>query len=400
MALRLYSSDTAKFLDSLDTAHMRRGRGGRSSFSGVTATVFGATGFLGKFVANRLGARGTQMIFPYRSEPWYFRDLKTCGALGQVLFSEFHLRNEESIARAVKHSDVVISLINRDFDTRNFNMYESNAEGPARLARISKTMGVKKFIHVSAMNCERSYEGYCVKGGSQYLKTKYQGELMVRDEFPEAIIIRPADMYGFADVSCKFIQQYLLHWNRMSVSTFGGTYRVPHGGYGIFKQPIYAGDVAQAITNAALDDAAVPGLTYQAVGPRRYEYRDIVDWLLRATRMAGSPDMPEVRVGDLKYQPLLLAQAWVNELTSNFQNFPKGYLTFDKIERETVSDEVDPALPLIDDLGIPQLEYLEHRGLHNAEISQRYATVNPMPDEFPEVYPAKFTEPHRPSYVA
>lgn len=378
---------------------MARGRGGRSSFSGVTATVFGATGFLGKFVVNRFGAVGTQLVLPYRTEPWLFKELRTAGALGQLLFTEFHLNDEESIARAVQHSDVVVNMIGRDHETRNFTFRQANAEGAGRIARISKKMGVKKFVHVSAMNCDKTYEGYCVLGGSKYLKTKFEGEQLVREEFPEAIIIRPADMYGHADKSDRFLW-YLLNWNRMSQANFPEEpYRVPMGGRGIYKQPIYAGDVAQAIVNASLRSVALPGMTYQAVGPRRYEYRDIIDWILRATRRRGAYDMPNTEIRDLKYFPILLVQAYINELLQDFQFKPKGNMILDKIERETVSDVVDPALPLIDDLGVENLELLEHKGRSCVEIDQKHAILTPYPGEWPEVYPAKFTTPDRPSFM-
>lgn len=43
-------------------SQLKRGTGGRSSFNGVVATVFGATGLVGGYLINRLGKIGTQVI--------------------------------------------------------------------------------------------------------------------------------------------------------------------------------------------------------------------------------------------------------------------------------------------------------------------------------------------------
>jgi hypothetical protein len=63
-----------------------RGTGGRSSFSGNVVTVFGANGMIGRILANRLGKEGSQLIVPYRGDPWDVRSIKLVGDLGQVLF--------------------------------------------------------------------------------------------------------------------------------------------------------------------------------------------------------------------------------------------------------------------------------------------------------------------------
>ena len=64
----------------------KRGTGGRSSFSGIVATVFGATGFIGRYVVNRLGRMGSQVIVPYRGDEHDYRHLRLTGDLGQVVF--------------------------------------------------------------------------------------------------------------------------------------------------------------------------------------------------------------------------------------------------------------------------------------------------------------------------
>jgi hypothetical protein len=70
---------------------MKRGRGGRSSFSGDVVTVFGANGFIGRGIANRLGKNGSQTIFPYRGEHYKMLRLKVTGDLGQASFKIFRL---------------------------------------------------------------------------------------------------------------------------------------------------------------------------------------------------------------------------------------------------------------------------------------------------------------------
>lgn len=112
-------------------------------------------------------------------------------------------------------------------------------------------------IHLSALNAEPNPEGHILKGGSNFLRSKYHGELAVRDEFPEATIIRPADIYGSED---RFLRYYAHVWRRQFRSM-----PLWYKGERTVKQPVYVTDVAQAIVNCAKDPDTA-GKVYQAVG--------------------------------------------------------------------------------------------------------------------------------------
>ncbi|XP_064092464.1 NADH dehydrogenase [ubiquinone] 1 alpha subcomplex subunit 9, mitochondrial-like [Macrobrachium nipponense] len=331
-----HSSDV-RFLTRPDVSALKRGRGGRSSFSGIVCTIFGASGFMGRYICNRLGKTGTQMVIPYRGDHYDVMPLKLAGDLGQVLFIPYHLCDEDAIRKAVKHSSVVINLVGRDWETMNFKFPQVHIEGAARLARISKEMGVERFIHVSALNSNIEHEGYILKGGSQYLKTKGLGEQAVRDAFPEAIVFRPSDVYGQED---RFLRYYVGLWRRQ-----GKFVPLPKGGKDVWKQPVYVGDMAQGIANAVKDPLAV-GKTYEAVGPRRYELIELIDWFNRVMRKT-----PEQGYAcyDMKWDPLIKIKA---QLTEYLPSWPANYLTRDKIERVRSSSDTVTGLPTLEDLGV------------------------------------------------
>ena len=124
-------------------------------------------------------------------------NLKLCGDLGQVLLHPFHLRDETSIRKAVKYSNVVINLIGREFETKNFPFKDVHVDGARRIARIAREMGVKRLIHFSALNACRKPKPCILPLGSKLLKSKWEGEMAVREEFPTAVIFRLANLTTF-----------------------------------------------------------------------------------------------------------------------------------------------------------------------------------------------------------
>jgi len=113
------------------------------------------------------------------------------------------------------------------------------------------------------------------------------------------------------------------------------------------KQPVCVSDVAQAIVNCAKDPDTA-GKIYQAVGPKRYQLSELVDWFHRLMRK--DEKWWGYRRYDMRFDPTFLLKARITEFIC--PGAPVGELHPQRIERECVTDKVERGVPTLEDLGV------------------------------------------------
>jgi len=229
-----------------------RVQGGRSSLGGHVATVFGATGFLGRYIVNRLGQQGCTVVIPFRDDMGK-RHLKIMGDLGRIVFIEYDLRNTQSIEEAVRHSDIVFNLVGRNYPTKNFSYRDVHVEGTERIAEAVAKYDCDRFIHVSSYNADPN-------SPSEFFRSKAQSEQVARQLFPETTIVRPAPMFGFED--------RLLHKLAGATNLFTTNHMKER------FWPVHAIDVGAALEKIGFDDTTA-GETFELYGPTNYSMAEI-----------------------------------------------------------------------------------------------------------------------------
>ena len=224
---------------------------------GQLITVIGGGGFLGRYVVQRLLARGARVRVGER-EPRKAVFLKPLGGLGQTQFVVADVRDPASVARAVAGSDAVINLAGA-FD----DMQAVQADGAGHVAAAAKSAGARTLVHISAIGADSD-------GASAYARSKGDGEAAVRRAFPHAAILRPSIIFGRED---HFINRFAAIIRLAPV--------VPVIAAGTKFQPAYVGDVAEAVVAALGDDAA--GKLFELGGPQVLTMAELQRWIAEAT---------------------------------------------------------------------------------------------------------------------
>jgi uncharacterized protein YbjT (DUF2867 family) len=272
-------------------------------------TVFGGSGFLGRHVVRALAKKYFRIRVAVR-RPDLAGHLQPLGRVGQIHAVQANLRDPSSVAAAVRGASIVINLVGILFERGKQRFEAVQAMGAETVGRAAAAQGAR-MIHVSAIGADEH-------SASHYARSKAEGEKLVRAATPEATIFRPSVLFGPDD---DFFNKFA------SFARFLPALPLVGGGHTRF-QPVFAGDVAAAITKAAVGEAK-PGATYELGGPEVFTFKQLMEYVLATTE---------------RDRLLLPLPFWAARMQASFlQLLPKPPLTPDQVELLRANNVVSEA---------------------------------------------------------
>ena len=224
-------------------------------------TVFGGSGFLGRHVVRALAQRQYRIRVAVR-RPELCGHLRPMGRVGQIHAVQANLRYPDSVAAAVRDADIVVNLVGILFERGRQRFDAVQAEGAEVVAQAAKTVGAR-LVHVSAIGADAD-------SPSRYAQSKAEGERLVAAALPESTIMRPSIVFGPED---DFFNRFA------ALARLAPALPLPRGGHTRF-QPVFAGDVGEAIAKA-VDGDAKPGAIYELGGPDVRTFKELMEFILQ-----------------------------------------------------------------------------------------------------------------------
>ena len=237
-------------------------------------TVFGGTGFVGSQVVQALARQGWRIRVACRRPDRAYK-LQTAGTVGQIKAVLCDAGDAAQVAEAIHGANAVINLVGILYETPG-RTFETMHVGVSRtIAEACAAAGVDRLVQMSAL-------GVSPESDSDYARTKAAAEMAVREVKPDAVIVRPSVVFGAGD---DFLNKFAKMAQMAPVLPLIG------GGQTKF-QPVYVGDVAEALARAA-GRAEAAGQTYELGGPAVMTFEDVLRLVARETyRTPGFVPLP------------------------------------------------------------------------------------------------------------
>lgn len=225
-------------------------------------TIFGGSGFVGRYIALRMAKEGWRVRVAVRT-PEQAGFVRPYGVVGQVEPVFCNIRDDDSVASVTQGADAVVNCVGVLAENGKNTFEAVQADGAERVARIASGMGIDTMVHISAI-------GASVDADSDYAKSKAAGEAGVLAHMPNALILRPSIVFGAED---GFFNRFA------SMSRFGPV--LPVIGADTKFQPVYVDDVAAVAERGVKGE--ITGI-YELGGPDVQTFRELMQDMLKIVR--------------------------------------------------------------------------------------------------------------------
>jgi uncharacterized protein YbjT (DUF2867 family) len=233
--------------------------------AGKIVTVFGGTGFLGRRVVRDLHGQNVSVRIASRHPRR--ASMASTGTAPKSIFADIH--DEHSVALAVAGAFGVVNSVSLYVERGAETFHAVHVAAAERVARLAQRAGVERLIHISGIGANAS-------SNSLYIRKRGEGDRAVQAAFANAIVMRPAVMFGEHDA---FLNTLVKMLRRLPIYPMFG-----RGGTRL--QPVYVDDVAAAI-GRCLHPANIQPATYELCGPCVYTYEELLK--LIAQRLGKKP---------------------------------------------------------------------------------------------------------------
>ena len=313
-------------------------------------TIFGGSGFVGRYVAQRMAKQGWRVRVAVRrpNEALFVRQY---GAVGQVEPVLCNIRDDASVIKVIIGANAVVNCVGILSEVGKNTFKDVQALGSERVAKISSENGVANFVQISAIGAN---EG----SSSNYARTKALGEASVLKYFPDATILRPSIIFGPED---QFFNRFA---QMATLSPF-----LPLVGAHTQFQPVYVGDVAFAVEKA-LSDRSVSGI-YELGGPNIETFSELMKRMLGVIQRRRLMLKVPFFVAGIMGKSLDLLKA------ITFGLFPNNILTQDQVKNLQSDNTVSSDANDLSDLEIlpTAMETVLPEYLWRYRVSGQYASI-------------------------
>lgn len=285
----------------------------------MVVTVFGGSGFIGRYVVRALARAGHRIRVGVR-RPNLANYLLPMGHVGQIQIVRTDVTDPDAVGRALKGADGAVNLVGILYESGRRTFQALHAEAAATISAAAREHSIGALVHVSAI-------GASSDSPALYARIKAEGENRVREAFPAAAILRPSIVFGPED---QFFNRFA------ALARLSPALPLIGGGRTRF-QPVYVCDVASAIVRCLID-SATSAITYELGGPRIYTFRELMKLTLAETN----------RRRVLVPVPFSIAMLQAGVLGL----LPKPMLTRDQVKLLERDNVVAPDAHTLADLGI------------------------------------------------